>query len=83
MGELVIRNEVERVERFYALQAGQYWAALNDISDEAIVVGDTLLITSLRYVEDKLHTVILRAHPRHYGTSVSITTKSDDVVTRK
>lgn len=83
MGELVIRNEVERVERFYALQAGQYWAALNDISDEAIVVGDTLLITSLRYVEDKLHTVILRAHPRHYGTSVSITTKSDDVVSNR
>ena len=39
------------------------------------MAGDTLLITSLRYVEDKLHTVILRAHPRVYGQTVAIVTE--------
>ncbi|ENZ7120257.1 hypothetical protein ACG75L_004178, partial [Salmonella enterica subsp. enterica serovar Kentucky] len=43
--------------------------------EEGIVAGDTLLITSLRYVEDKLHTVILRAHPRVYGQTVAIVTE--------
>ncbi|EEX1005122.1 hypothetical protein D3981_003032 [Escherichia coli] len=72
MGELIIKNEVERVERFYSLQAGQYWSALESIPDEAIEAGDTLLIQSVRYVESKLHTVILRAHPRFYGQTIGI-----------
>lgn len=36
------------------------------------MAGDTLLINSLRYVDNNLHTVILRAHPRHYGEWVSV-----------
>ena len=72
MGDLVSKNNIDRLERFHSLLAGQYWSALVDIPAEAIVAGDTLLINSLRYVDNNLHTVILRAHPRHYGEWVSV-----------
>lgn len=63
MGDTVSKNSIDRLERFHSLLAGQYWTSTDSIPEEGIVAGDTLLITSLRYVEDKLHTVILRAHP--------------------
>ncbi|WP_326971859.1 hypothetical protein [Citrobacter freundii] len=72
MGGLVSKTNIDRLERFHSLLAGQYWSALVDIPAEAIAAGDTLLINSLRYVDDNLHTVILRAHPRHYGEWVNV-----------
>jgi len=75
MGDLVSKNNFDRLERFHSLLAGQYWTSTDSIPEEGIVAGDTLLITSLRYVEDKLHTVILRAHPRVYGQTVAIITE--------
>ncbi|EJL0104359.1 hypothetical protein NL169_000168 [Escherichia coli] len=75
MGDLVSKNNIDRLERFHSLLAGQYWTSTDSIPEEGIVAGDTLLITSLRYVEDKLHTVILRAHPRVYGQTVAIVTE--------
>lgn len=72
MGDLVSKNNIDRLERFHSLLAGQYWSALVDIPAEAIAAGDTLLINSLRYADNNLHTVILRAHPRHYGQWVNV-----------
>jgi len=72
MGELIIKNSVERIERFQSLASGEFWSALVDIPEEGISAGDTLLIVSLRYVENELHTVILRSHPRVYGKTIAV-----------
>lgn len=72
MGELVIKHGVERIERFQSLVSGEFWSALDDIPEEGIKAGETLLIVSLRYVEDELHTVILRSHPRVFGKTITI-----------
>ena len=72
MGELVIKNGVERIERFQSLASGEFWSALEDIPEEGINASDTLLIVSLRYVENELHTVILRSHPRVYGRTIAV-----------
>ncbi len=77
MPELIIRNNsVERIERFQSLQGGQYWRASKAIPHEGIPEGEILLISSVRWVDDKAHTVILRAHPRHHGKSVGIPLES-------
>jgi hypothetical protein len=67
--EVVAKPKVTRIERFQSLQAGHYWEALQDIPSENIKKGDVLLIESLRWVDDECHTVVLRAHPSHYGRS--------------
>ena len=64
--------EVSRIERFQALLPGRYWRSLKDFKNEHITKGSVLLLQSLRYVDDKPHTVILRAHPSHYGMSVQV-----------
>lgn len=76
MTGIVIREDkVERLERFNSLQSGQYWRAKEDMPEEAILADEILLIESLRWVENQLHTVILRAHPKHhdqYATFVTV-----------
>lgn len=67
--------KVERLERFQSLQSGQYWKAIEDIPEQAILKGDSLLIESIRWAEDKMHTLILRAHPRHYDHQVALPSK--------
>ncbi len=62
----------QRIERFQSLQAGRYWKALVGLADEHIAEGTVLLLQSIRYVDDKPHTIILRAHPSHYGESVKV-----------
>lgn len=69
---------LDRIDRFQSLQAGEYWSALTHIPEEAIEAGDTLLLMSVRYVENVPHTVILRAHPRHYDQYVHIEFESSD-----
>ena len=59
-----------RLERFLSLQAGQYWRANEAIPSEAIEAGWVLLIQSVRYVDEAMHTVVLRAHPSVYGKEV-------------
>jgi len=63
--------DTERIDRFQALQAGQFWRALQSIPDEGIDEGTVLLIQSIRWVDDAPHTIILRPHPSKIGTRVS------------
>lgn len=65
-------DNVERIDRFQSLQSGEFWKSKQDISEEAIRANDVLLLISIRWVENSPHTVILRAHPRHYGEYVNI-----------
>lgn len=72
-GELVeVKPEFERVERFQALQAGHYWRAINDVPHEGIEVDTTLLIESIRWVDNSPHTIVLRSHPLKYGHSAEV-----------
>ncbi len=64
------QGHTERVERFQALQPGQYWTSIRDVHEEGIRKGTTLLLVSLRWVDDKPHTVILRPHPNEIGRKV-------------
>ncbi|HBY5271164.1 TPA: hypothetical protein MIX23_28480, partial [Klebsiella pneumoniae] len=57
----------ERLHKFHSLKGGQYWRAKNDIPEQCIEQDEVLLIESLRWVDNALHTVILRTHPSKYG----------------
>ena len=57
-----------RIERFQSLQPGRYWRARQDIPEEGIEANEVLLLQSLRFAEDRPHTVILRPHPSKIGT---------------
>jgi len=65
-------SNTERIERFQSLQPGQYWRARRDIPKEGIAAGDVLLIESLRWADEAVHTVVLRAHPKWYDKQVKI-----------
>lgn len=60
-------SDVQRVERFQSLSAGQYWRARVDDAEQRVDAGEVLLVESLRWVDDAVHTVVLRAHPLKYG----------------
>lgn len=75
--------EIERVERFQSLQAGQYWRALLDVVEEGIDKGTVLLIQSIRWVDDAPHTIILRPHPSKIGTDTYLQIPQGDGTTRK
>ncbi len=60
-------SEAKRIERFQALSAGQYWRARVADSEQRVDAGEVLLVESLRWVDDEVHTVVLRAHPLKYG----------------
>lgn len=62
--------EVHSLGRFQTLQAGQYWRALDTVPEEGIDAGMVLLIQSIRLVDDKPHTVVLRPHPLKLGQSL-------------
>ncbi|ANN80846.1 hypothetical protein [Bordetella flabilis] len=73
MNDLIKTNErIESVARFQSLQAGQYWRALDTIAHEGIDKGTVLLIQSIRWIEDKPHTVVLRAHPTKIGLQTTV-----------
>lgn len=65
-------TNVSHIERFQSLQPGQYWRATHDIRREAITKGMVLLIQSIRWVEEKPHTIILRSHPTVIGRPQSV-----------
>lgn len=47
-------EDFERIERFQALQSGQYWRALEDIQDKGITSDMVLLLQSIKWVEGRL-----------------------------
>ncbi|MFU8121882.1 hypothetical protein ACNASH_03950 [Escherichia coli] len=61
------QQQPERLHKFHSLKGGQYWRAKNDIPEQCIEQDEVLLIESLRWVDNALHTVILRTHPSKYG----------------
>lgn len=60
-------NSAERIERYQALSPGQYWRASREIAEQGIASGLVLLLQSIRWVDDKPHTIILRPHPTMIG----------------
>ena len=60
--------EPTRIERFQSLQPGRYWRARQAILEEGIEANEVLLLQSLRFADDRPHTVILRPHPSKIGT---------------
>lgn len=65
--------DVQRIERFQSLQAGQYWRAREQVGLEGIDKGEVLLLESIKWVDDAAHTVVLRAHPLKYDKSGNYT----------
>jgi hypothetical protein len=63
------QHGVQHIERFQALQAGQYWRAKAQIGHEGIDEGEVLLLESIKWVDDVAHTIVLRSHPTKYDTS--------------
>lgn len=55
--------------RHQPLQAGQYWRSLSASKDGLIKQDMVLLIKSIRWVDDRPHTVILRPHPSILGAT--------------
>ena len=56
-------DSFESIERFQSLSAGQYWRAVEVNEKHFVEVGDVLLVQSLGWVDDAIHTVKLRGHP--------------------
>ncbi|HEP6431520.1 TPA: hypothetical protein VDB83_005852 [Burkholderia cenocepacia] len=73
---------VDRVGRFQSLQSGQYWRAVVAIAEQGIDRGTVLLIQSIRWADDRPHTVILRPHPSKIGRAVNLEIPQDDGSTR-
>ncbi len=61
------QEEAHRIERFQSLAAGQYWRAKVTDDDQHVNVGEVLLVESLKWVDNEVHTVVLRAHPLKFG----------------
>ncbi|MEX0634649.1 hypothetical protein M8494_33605 (plasmid) [Serratia ureilytica] len=60
------QQQPERLHKFHSLREGNT-GAQNDIPEQCIEQDEVLLIESLRWVDNALHTVILRTHPSKYG----------------
>ncbi|EQD52699.1 hypothetical protein B2A_06442, partial [mine drainage metagenome] len=71
-------TEPTRIERFQSLQPGRYWRAKHAITEEGIEAGEVLLLQSLRFADDRPHTVILRPHPSKIGTQVYLEIPQED-----
>ena len=61
-------TEPTRIERFQSLQPVRYWRARQAIPEKGIEANEVLLLQSLRFADDRPHTVILRPHPSKIGT---------------
>lgn len=62
-------SDVERIERFQSLQAGQYWRAKEVVGPEGIEKDEVLLLESIRWVDEAAHTIVMRAHPLKHGNT--------------
>lgn len=70
-------SDATRVERFQALSSGQYWRSNEKVASQGIENDEMLLITSIRWVDDKPHTIILRPHPNNMGHSYCVEVKEN------
>ena len=70
--------EPARIERFQSLQPGRYWRARCAIPEQGIEAGEVLLLQSLRFADDRPHTVILRPHPSKIGTQTHLEIPQSD-----
>lgn len=57
------RAQVDVVEQFQSLDPGHFWQARHDIVDQGIARHDTFLITDVREVDGRIHTIVLHGHP--------------------
>lgn len=64
-------SNVENIEKFQSLQAGQYWKAKDD-STPGIEAGHVLLLQKIDWVDNKPHTIIMRAHPSIYDKYIKV-----------
>ena len=65
------KNNIDRVEKFQSLQTGQFWRATHGNYD-GIKEGYVLMIESIKFVDDRPHTILLRAHPSIYGQYIQV-----------
>ncbi|MGP1715622.1 MAG: hypothetical protein ACTS9Y_00455 [Methylophilus sp.] len=65
------QNNIDRVEKFQSLQSGQFWRAMHGKYD-GINEGFVLMIQSIKYVDERPHTIILRTHPSIFGQYVQV-----------
>lgn len=75
-------DSFEQIARFQSLQSGQYWSSNQAIPTEAITANMTLLIESIRYVDDQPHTIVLRSHPSIWDRYVEIEVPQEDGTVR-
>lgn len=79
MADIIIsQSHIESVARFQSLQAGQYWTSRRAILAHGIEGKTTLLICSIRWADDILHTIILQSHPSKIGKSYKRKSIRDD-----
>jgi hypothetical protein len=62
---LTTRPDVDRYARFQSLESGKYWRCRNSHKKDGIPKGRVLLLKSIKWVDDKPHTIILAGHPIH------------------
>jgi hypothetical protein len=66
-GELEKRErEAQRFVRFQPLAPGQYWRAKDAFEKLRIDAGMVLMISDIRFVEDRMHAVVVRPHPDRF-----------------
>lgn len=75
--------KIEKIERFQALQAGHYWRALINIPEHAIEQDETLLLVSIKWVDNAPHTIVMRAHPSKFDKQVKVVIPKDDGSSRE
>lgn len=63
------QSSFEKIERFQSMSAGMYWRARVPVDRYAIPADCVLLLKSIRWVDDKVHTLILEPHPLKVGKS--------------
>lgn len=71
-------EQVDRIARFQSFQAGEYWKAVEAIPKENIDEGEVLLIETIKWVDEKAHTVVVRSHPSKYGDYVRVKYVDED-----
>lgn len=74
-------HHVQSVARFQSLQVGQYWRATRAILEHGIDDAMVLLIQSIRWVDERPHTIVLRPHPSKIGRSEYLQIPQDDGAT--
>lgn len=80
--EIAKVDSTQKIARFQTFKAGEYWKALSAIAERNIEESEVLLIESIRWVDEKSHTVVIRAHPSKYDRYVTIEYVDDDGETR-